>query len=117
MFELIVCHHQEKEDQQKEEKFSPAQFDCSQFYDYQAATTSTEKALCRGKHAGSFQNVSHVAWSLCPSQGSSRCSRCQDANIASTQPSMILEQEHCDADAAERGKALNLTFIFFLALF
>lgn len=111
MFDLIVYHHQEKEDR-KEWKFSPAQFDCSQFYDDQAASTSSEKALCGQKHTGSFQNVSHMARSLCPSQGSPHCSRCQDAGIASSQPSVILDQDHCVADA-EKGKALNQVLVSF----
>ncbi|XP_035523335.1 iporin [Morone saxatilis] len=97
----------EKEDQQKEKSFSSAQcstaLDCYGFqtYDYQVATTSTEKALCRKKHTDSIQNFSHTPCSLCPSQCSPHSSKCQDTSAASTQPSVALDQEHCDA--AEKG--------------
>ncbi|XP_044031144.1 iporin [Siniperca chuatsi] len=98
-----------KEDQEKEKRFSTAQCsggsDCSQFqtYDYQVATSSTEKALCRKKHTDSIQNFSHTPCLLCPSQCSPHSSRCQGTSAASTQPSVILDQEHCDTDAAEKG--------------
>ncbi|KAM9338421.1 AP-4 complex accessory subunit RUSC2 [Symphorus nematophorus] len=98
-----------KDDQQKEKRFSSAQcsagFDCAQLqtYDYQVASTSTDKALCRKKHTDSIQNFSHSPCSLCPSQCSPHSSRCQGTSNASTQPSVILDQEHCDTDAAERG--------------
>nr|XP_033501874.1 iporin [Epinephelus lanceolatus] len=99
----------EKEDQQKEKRFSSAQysaeFECSQFqtYDYQVASTSTEQALCRKKHTDSIQNLSHTPCSLCPSQCSPHSSKCQGTSTASTQPSVILHQEHCDTDATEKG--------------
>ncbi|XP_071322697.1 AP-4 complex accessory subunit RUSC2 isoform X2 [Trachinotus anak] len=97
------------EDQQKEEKFSSAQrssgFYSSHFqtYDYQVATTSTDKALCRKKHADSIQNLSHTPRSLCPSQCSPHSSKCQDTSAVSTQPSVILDQECCNTDATEKG--------------
>ncbi|XP_059214464.1 AP-4 complex accessory subunit RUSC2 [Centropristis striata] len=99
----------EKEDQQNGKRFSSAQrsagFDCAQFqtYDYQVATTSTEQDLCRKKHTDSIQNLSHTSCLLCPSQCSPHSSTCQGTRAASTQPSVILHQEHCDADAAEKG--------------
>ncbi|KAM8744323.1 AP-4 complex accessory subunit RUSC2 isoform 2-T3 [Acanthopagrus schlegelii] len=104
-----VKKHQEKEDQQKEKRFSSAQcstgFDCPQpqTYDYQVATTSTDKALCRKKHTDSIQSFSHSPCSLCPSQCSPHSSERQGTSMASTQPSVILDREHCDTDAAERG--------------
>ncbi|XP_038590461.1 iporin [Micropterus salmoides] len=99
----------ETEDQQKQNRFSPAQcsagFDCSPFqtYDYQVATTSTEKALCRKKHTDSIQNSSHTPCLLCPSQCSPHSSGSQGTSAATTQPSVILDQEHCDTDASEKG--------------
>ncbi|KAI3362348.1 hypothetical protein L3Q82_012651, partial [Scortum barcoo] len=99
----------EEEDQQKEKRFSSAQrsagFDCSQLqtYDYQAATTSAEKALCRKKHTDGIQTFSHSPCSLCPSQCSPHSSKCQGTSAASTQPSVIRDQEHCDTDAVEKG--------------
>ncbi|XP_037607906.1 iporin [Sebastes umbrosus] len=99
----------EKEDHQNEKRFSSAQcsagFDRPQFqtYDYQVATTSTEKALCRKKHTDSIQNLSHTPCSLCPSQCSPQSSECQGTSAASTRPSVILHQDHCDTDATEKG--------------
>lgn len=99
----------EKEDQQKEIKFSSAQcstgFDSSQFqtYDYQVATTSTEKALCRKKHTDSIQNHSHTPGLLCPRHCSPHSCKCQGTSAASTQPSVTLDQEHCATDATEKG--------------
>ncbi|XP_022617812.1 iporin-like [Seriola dumerili] len=99
----------ETEDQQEEKRFSSAQcsagFDSPQFptYDYQVATTSTDKALCRKKHTDSIQNLSHTPCSRCPSQCSPHSSKCQDTSAMSTQPSVILDQEHCNTDATEKG--------------
>ncbi|XP_042365524.1 iporin [Plectropomus leopardus] len=98
-----------KEDQLKEKRLLSAQcstgFDCSQFqtYDYQVASTSADKALCRKKHADSIQNLSHSPCSLCPSQCSPHSSKCQGTSAVSTQPSVILHQEHCDTDATANG--------------
>nr|XP_046231763.1 AP-4 complex accessory subunit RUSC2 [Scatophagus argus] len=98
----------EKEDHQKEKRFSSAQ--CSgkfdslfQICDYQVATTSTDKALCRQKHTDSSQNFSHTPCSLCPSRCSPHSSKCQGTSNTSTQPSVIVDQEHCDSDATEKG--------------
>ena len=119
----FLNQHQEKEDQQKEKRFSSAQCstgsDCPQpqTYDYQVATTSTDKALCRKKHTDSIQSFSHSPCSLCPSQCSPHSSERQGTSMASTQPSVILDREHCDTDAAERGKAINKRFFVFVALF
>lgn len=112
LFYPFLYQHQEKEDQQKEKRFSSAQFDCSPFqtHDCQAATTSTERDLCRPKHTDSIQNVSHTAFSLCPRQRSPHSSKSQDTSIASTRPSVILDQGNCDA--AEKGKATNKRFLF-----
>ena len=116
----FLNHHQEREDQQKEKRFSTAQctagFDCSQLqtYDYQVATTSTDKALCRKKHTDSIQSFSHSPCSLCPSQCSPHSSKRQGTSMASTQPSVILDREHCDTDAAERGKAINKRFFLYV---
>uniref|UniRef100_UPI0037E86AAA AP-4 complex accessory subunit RUSC2 n=1 Tax=Semicossyphus pulcher TaxID=241346 RepID=UPI0037E86AAA len=87
----------EKEDQQK--KIS-AQCSASHFqaYDYQVASTSTEQALCRKKHTDSIQNF-YSPCSLCPSQCSPHSSKCQSTSSASTLPSVILDQQHCDTDA------------------
>ncbi|XP_076614796.1 AP-4 complex accessory subunit RUSC2 [Chaetodon auriga] len=99
----------EKEDEEKEKSFSSAHcsagFDCSQLQtcDYQVATTSTEKALCRKKHADSIQNLSHTPCSLCPSQCSPHSSKGQGTSTASTQPSVIVDLQHSDTDAAEKG--------------
>ncbi|GAA6216985.1 iporin-like [Lates japonicus] len=102
-------YKKEKEDQQKERRLSSAHcstgFDCSLFqtYDYQVATTSTDKTLCRKKHTDGIQNLSHTPCSLCPSQCSPHSSKCQDTSTVSTQPSVILDQEHCNTDATEEG--------------
>lgn len=110
LFYPFLYQHQEKEDQQKEKRFSSAQFDCSPFqtHDCQAATTSTEKDLCRQKHTDSIHNVSHTAFSLCPRQRSPHSSKSQDTSIASTRPSVILDQGNCDA--AEMGKRFLFSF-------
>ncbi|XP_040915088.1 iporin [Toxotes jaculatrix] len=98
----------EREDQQKEKRLSSAQysagFDCSQFqtYDYEVATTSTDKTLCRKKQTDSVQNLSHTPCSLCPSQCSPHTSKCQDTSAVSAQPSVSLDQEHCNTDATEK---------------
>ncbi|KAM7369086.1 hypothetical protein PAMP_013383 [Pampus punctatissimus] len=98
----------EKEDKQKK-RFSAAQcstgFDCSHFqtYDYQVATTSTDKALCRKKHIDSIQNHSHTPDLLCPNHCSPRSCKCQGTSAVSTQPSVNLDQEHCETDATEEG--------------
>ncbi|XP_040013996.1 iporin [Xiphias gladius] len=103
-------HKEEKTGQQKEKRISSAQcstgFDCSQFqtYDYRLATTSTDKALCRKKQTDSIRNLSLTPSSLCPSQCSPHSSsKCQDTSAVSTQPSVILDQEHCNTDATEKG--------------
>ncbi|XP_029941471.1 iporin [Salarias fasciatus] len=99
----------EKEDQQKETRLSSAQSasgsDCSllQMHDYQVATTSTAKALCRRKHPDGVQSLSHSPCSLCPGQSGPHSSKCQDARAASTQPSASQDREHDRADAAETG--------------
>lgn len=111
---LVFCLCQETEDQQKEKRFSSALcsagFDSLQFqtYDYQVATTSTDKALCRKKHADSIQSLSHTPCSRCPSQCSPHSSQCQN-----TQPSVLLDKEHCNTDATEKGKtAVKGSFLF-----
>ncbi|XP_034403281.1 iporin [Cyclopterus lumpus] len=99
----------DKEDQQKEKRFSSPQcsagFDCSQCqtYDYQVATTSTEKTLYKKKHTDSIQNLSHTPCSLCPSKCSPPSSKSPDTSAASTQPSVNQPQEHWDTDATEKG--------------
>ncbi|XP_030005359.1 iporin isoform X2 [Sphaeramia orbicularis] len=100
----------EREDQHKERRFSSAHcssgFDCSQFQnddDDQLANISTEKALYRKKHTESVHNVSHVACSLCPSQRSPHSSKCQGMSMASTQPSVMLDQEQSSMDPTEKG--------------
>ncbi|XP_029301318.1 iporin isoform X2 [Cottoperca gobio] len=94
----------EEEDRQKEKRFS-TQFDCAQCQtcDYQVATTSAEKFLCRKKPTSSIQNLSQTSCSLCPIQYSPNSIKCQGTSTASTQPSLILHQEHCDTDATEKG--------------
>ncbi|TKS84569.1 Iporin Interacting protein of [Collichthys lucidus] len=72
-------------------------------YDYQVAATSAEKALCRKKHIDGIQSFSHTPCSLCPSDCSPHRSKCQGTSIASTQPSVIADQEHCDTEATEKG--------------
>lgn len=93
------------EDQQKE---TGVQFCCSHFQiqDYQVATTSTDKALCRKKQADSIQNLSHTPCSLCPSQCGPHSSKCQDARVATTQPSVMQDQEHNYPCDTEKGKAV-----------
>ncbi|XP_035463992.2 AP-4 complex accessory subunit RUSC2 isoform X3 [Scophthalmus maximus] len=99
-------HKEEKDkvDQHKEKIFSSPQrsvgLDCSQFqtYNYQFATTSTE----RRKHADGIQNRSCTPPSLCPSQCSPHGSKCQDTRCVSMQPSV--NQEHCNTDATEKDK-------------
>lgn len=109
----FLHYHQEKEDQQKERRFSSAQcssgFDSSQFqtYDYEVATTSTEKSLFRKKHTDSIQNHSHMLSLLCPSHCSPHSCKCQGTSAASTQPSVTLDQEHCDTDPTDMGKAMG----------
>ncbi|XP_068429943.1 AP-4 complex accessory subunit RUSC2 [Clinocottus analis] len=99
----------ENEDQQKEKRFSSAQcstgFDYSQCqtYDYQVATTSTKKTLCKKKHTDSTQNLSQTPCSLCPSKWSPHSSKSQDTMAASTQPCVNQHQEHCATDATEKG--------------
>lgn len=91
------------EDQQKE---TGVQFCCSHFQiqDYQVATTSTDKALCRKKQADSIQNLSHTPCSLCPSQCGPHSSKCQDARVATTQPSVMQDREHNYPCDTEMGK-------------
>ncbi|XP_031711752.1 iporin isoform X2 [Anarrhichthys ocellatus] len=110
---LFVDHKKKGQDKEvkkeKEKRFSSAQcsagFDCSQCqtYDYQVATTSTEKTLCKKKHADSIQNLSPTPCSLCPSKCSPHSSKSQGTSAASTQPSVNQHQEHCDTDASEKG--------------
>ncbi|XP_030599156.1 iporin [Archocentrus centrarchus] len=94
--------NKEKESQQKEKC---ARFECSNFQiqDYQVATTSTDKTLCRKKYADGIQNLSHKPCSLCPSQCGPHSSKCQDARVATTQPSVTQDQEHNSPCATERG--------------
>ncbi|XP_054469127.1 AP-4 complex accessory subunit RUSC2 [Anoplopoma fimbria] len=113
---LFVDHKNEgqdkgvKKDQQKEKRFSSAQysagFDCSQFqtYDYQVATTSTERTLCKKKHMDSIKTLSPSPCLLCPSQCSPHSGKSQGTSTASTQPSVNNQhQEHCHTDATEKG--------------
>lgn len=106
--DLSSLYHHQEDHQTKETSFSSAQFDCSQFCDYQAANTSTEKDLCRQKHADSIQN-----FSLCPSQSSPQSSKTHDSSIALAHTSVTVDQEHCDAGTVEKGKAKRCYFVLF----
>uniref|UniRef100_A0A3P9CP28 RUN and SH3 domain containing 2 n=1 Tax=Maylandia zebra TaxID=106582 RepID=A0A3P9CP28_9CICH len=89
---FLLSFDQKKEGQQNE---------IEKIQDYQVATTSTDKALCRKKQADSIQNLSHTPCSLCPSQCGPHSSKCQDARVATTQPSVMQDQEHnypCDTE-------------------
>ncbi|KAI4816963.1 hypothetical protein KUCAC02_009261 [Chaenocephalus aceratus] len=96
----------EEEDHQKEKRLSSAHADCSEFqtHDDQVATTSSERSLYGKKQSYSFQNPLYQSpYSLCPIQCSPHGSQCQGTSTASTQPSVILHQEHCETDATEKG--------------
>ncbi|KAJ4926436.1 hypothetical protein JOQ06_008610 [Pogonophryne albipinna] len=96
----------EEEDHQKEKRLSSAHADCSEFqtHDDQVATTSSERSLYRKKQSYSFQNPLYQSpYSLCPIQCSPHSSQCLGTSTASTQPSVILHQEHCETDATEKG--------------
>ncbi|KAK5851939.1 hypothetical protein PBY51_023451 [Eleginops maclovinus] len=96
----------EEEDYQKEKRFSSAHADCTEFqtHDYQVATTSAEKPLYRKRQSYSFQNPLYQSpYALYPIQCSPLSSQCQGTSTASTQPSVILHQEHCETDATENG--------------
>lgn len=75
-----------------------------QIQDYQVATTSSDKSLCRKKSADGVQNLSHKPCSLCPSQCGPHSSKCQDARVATAQPSVLQGREHNSPCATERGK-------------
>ncbi|XP_031133917.1 iporin isoform X1 [Sander lucioperca] len=96
----VVKKHQEIEEKRFSFTQCSAGFDCSQFqtHDYQVATTSAEETLFSKKHTGSIQDLFHTPCSLCPSQCSPHSSKCQGTSAVSTQPSVILHQEHCDTE-------------------
>lgn len=103
--DLSSLYHHQEDHQTKETSFSSAQFVCSQFCDYQAANTSTERDLCR---QNSIQN-----FSLCPSQSSQQSSKAHDSSIALAHTSVTVDQEHCDASTVEKGKAKRCYFVLF----
>nr|XP_020485528.1 iporin-like [Labrus bergylta] len=95
----------EREGKQNEKMLSSAESSSSQFpaYDYQEASTSTKQALCTKRHTDGIQNVSYATSSMCPSKCSPHSCTCQCTSSASTLPSVVLDQEHCDTDAAIKG--------------
>ncbi|KAM3600133.1 uncharacterized protein V6R79_018341 [Siganus canaliculatus] len=97
------------EDQQKAKRSSSSTeynlgFNRSEFQtcDYQVASSSSENDLCTRKHADNMQSLSHTSSLLWPSRCSPHSGRCRSPGIAITQPSVILDQEHCDTDT-EKG--------------
>ncbi|KAM9841683.1 AP-4 complex accessory subunit RUSC2 [Aulostomus maculatus] len=86
-----------------ENKKKGQQKDMKKTYDYQVATTSTEKSLRRSKCTDNIQKLSHNSCLLCHSPCSPHSCNCQGTSTASVQASVNLDHEHCDTDAIGRG--------------
>ncbi|RVE65695.1 hypothetical protein OJAV_G00119240 [Oryzias javanicus] len=98
----------ESEDHQKEERLSPAGFrlklDCSdlQACDYQVASTSTGRSVCRRSSSDGLQNHSHTHYSQCLSRCNLHGGKCKAPEEETTRPSV--KHHQMNADGTEKGK-------------
>ncbi|KAF6725868.1 Iporin [Oryzias melastigma] len=98
----------ESEDRKKEEKLSPAGFrlklDCShlQACDFQVASTSTDRSVCRRSSSDGLQNHSHTPYSQCLSRGNLHGGKCKAPADETTR--LSIKHHQMNADGTEKGK-------------
>ncbi|KAM4634104.1 AP-4 complex accessory subunit RUSC2 [Polymixia lowei] len=107
---------EEKEQQKESRRSSSAQSSAgvnhpqSGSYESQTAASHTEQAFCKEAHTDkvichsyTFKDLCSIQASVSPGQRITRSSVNQGTGAVSTEPSVILDQEHCHTDTEEEG--------------